>query len=58
MIMSTGMATVAEIDEAVQAARAAGCGQIILLKCTSTYPATPEATECPHHPAHARDVRL
>lgn len=44
MIMSTGMATVAEIDEAVQAARAAGCGQIILLKCTSTYPATPEAT--------------
>ena len=44
VIISTGMATVAEIDEAVQTARAAGCTQIILLKCTSTYPATPETT--------------
>jgi pseudaminic acid synthase len=42
MIISTGMATVAEIDEAVRAARDAGCAQIVLLKCTSTYPATPE----------------
>jgi len=42
MIMSTGMATVAEIDEAVQCARAAGATDITLLKCTSTYPATPE----------------
>lgn len=42
MIISTGMATVAELDEAVQTAREAGCNDLILLKCTSTYPATPE----------------
>lgn len=42
VIISTGMATVSEIDEAVRAARAAGCRDLILLKCTSTYPATPE----------------
>ena len=44
MIISTGMASVAEIDEAVRCARVAGCRQIVLLKCTSTYPATPENT--------------
>lgn len=42
MIISTGMATVAEIDDAVRAAREAGCKDLILLKCTSSYPATPE----------------
>ncbi len=42
MIMSTGMASVAEIGEAVATARAAGAKDIIILKCTSTYPATPE----------------
>ena len=42
MIISTGMATLAEIDEAVQAARKAGASQIALLKCTSAYPALPE----------------
>ena len=41
MIMSTGMATVEEIEEAVQAARQAGATQIALLKCTSAYPAQP-----------------
>ncbi len=44
MIISTGMASLAELDEAVRAARAAGCRDIVLLKCTSTYPATPENT--------------
>lgn len=44
MIISTGMATVAELDETVRTAREAGCQDIILLKCTSTYPATPENT--------------
>jgi pseudaminic acid synthase len=44
MIISTGMASVGEIDESVRAAREAGCDQIVLLKCTSTYPATPENT--------------
>ena len=44
MIISTGMANAAEIDEAVRTARGAGCEQIVLLKCTSTYPATPENT--------------
>lgn len=44
MIISTGMATVAEIDDAIRAARDAGNDQIVILKCTSTYPATPENT--------------
>jgi pseudaminic acid synthase len=44
MIISTGMASVAEIDEAVQTAHQAGCQQLVLLKCTSTYPATPANT--------------
>ena len=44
MIISTGMATLAELDESVKAARAAGCKEITLLKCTSTYPASPENT--------------
>jgi N-acetylneuraminate synthase len=42
MIISTGMATVAELDETVRTARDAGCQDLVLLKCTSTYPATPE----------------
>lgn len=44
MLISTGMANVAELDETVRAAREAGCKDLILLKCTSTYPATPEDT--------------
>ncbi len=42
LIISTGMATLAEIDEAVRAARAAGATEIALLKCSSAYPAPPE----------------
>jgi pseudaminic acid synthase len=44
LIISTGMATVAELDETVRAARGAGCKDLVLLKCTSTYPATAENT--------------
>lgn len=42
MIISTGMASLAELDETVRAARGAGCRDLVLLKCTSTYPASPE----------------
>lgn len=44
LIMSTGMASLAEIEQAVNAAQKAGCEQVILLKCTSTYPAKPANT--------------
>jgi pseudaminic acid synthase len=42
LIISTGMATIEEIEEAVQAARQSGAMQIALLKCTSAYPSAPE----------------
>ena len=41
MIISTGMSTASDIEEAVKTARLAGCKDLILLKCTSTYPALP-----------------
>lgn len=44
LIISTGMATAAELDELVRTVRKEGCEDFILLKCTSTYPATPENT--------------
>jgi N-acetylneuraminate synthase len=55
MIMSTGMATLAEIDDAVAAARGAGCTELALLKCTSTYPASPENTNV-RTVAHMREL--
>lgn len=42
LIVSTGMATLGEIEEAVRVARNAGATQIALLKCTSAYPSPPE----------------
>jgi N-acetylneuraminate synthase len=44
MIISTGMMNLSELDETVRAVREAGCEDLILLKCTSTYPSTPENT--------------
>jgi pseudaminic acid synthase len=44
LIISTGMASMAELDDTVRAAREAGCKDLILLKCTSTYPATANNT--------------
>jgi pseudaminic acid synthase len=41
LIISTGMASIAELDESVRAAREAGCKDLVLLKCTSTYAASP-----------------
>ena len=51
IIMSTGMASLSELDEAVRTIRQSGCNQLVLLKCTSSYPANPEnsnITTIPH----------
>jgi pseudaminic acid synthase len=71
IIMSTGTATVGEIDDAVQAARRAGATEIALLKCTTAYPAPPSEmnlrtiphlTEMFHVPAglsdHSRGIAV
>jgi pseudaminic acid synthase len=42
ILMSTGMATVEELELSVNTVREAGCKNLILLKCTSSYPASPE----------------
>jgi len=44
VIMSTGASTLAEVAEGVAILREAGCRDLTLLKCTSTYPATPQNT--------------
>ena len=44
VIISSGAATAANLDEAVQTLRSNGCNDLVVLKCTSTYPATPENT--------------
>lgn len=61
MIISTGMATLAELDELVRTAKEAGCKDLVLLKCTSTYPATPENTNIltiPHMKQLFDDVQI
>lgn len=55
MIISTGMCTVAEIEETVNTARSEGCTEVILLKCTSSYPSSPENTNIVTIP-HMRDL--
>lgn len=44
VIMSTGVSRLSDLDESVRLLRSNGCQDIVLLKCTSTYPATPENT--------------
>ncbi|PEP64077.1 pseudaminic acid synthase [Bacillus pseudomycoides] len=55
LIISTGMATISELDETVTTVRSAGCKDLILLKCTSTYPASPENTNI-HTIPHMREL--
>ncbi len=58
LIMSTGLASEAEIDEAVEAARGAGATQIALLKCTSAYPASAEEMNLKSIPAMAERFQV
>lgn len=44
VIISTGASTQQDIEESLEVLRRNGCEQIVVLKCTSTYPATPENT--------------
>lgn len=55
LIISTGLASVGELQQAVNTARSAGCSQLILLKCTSTYPASPRNTNLRTIP-HMREL--
>lgn len=55
LIISTGMASVSELKEAVQTARHNGCKDLILLKCTSSYPSTPEESNINTIP-HMREL--
>lgn len=54
VIMSTGMASLAEIDEAMTTLREGGAGPVTLLKCTSVYPAPPEEANLRTIPALAK----
>ena len=44
VIMSTGLATLSDLDDSIRVLRKNGCKNLVLLKCTSSYPATPENT--------------
>jgi pseudaminic acid synthase len=55
IIVSTGMMDLSEMDEMVRIAREAGCKDLILLKCTSTYPSTPKGTNIATIP-HMREM--
>ena len=55
LIISTGLASLADLDRAVATAREAGCSDLVLLKCTSTYPATPSNTNIRTIP-HLREL--
>jgi pseudaminic acid synthase len=55
LIISTGMASLGELDDAVRTALEAGCTELVLLKCTSTYPASPDNTNLRTIP-HLREL--
>ena len=55
LIISTGMASLAELEQAVAAARDADCRDLVLLKCTSTYPASAANTNIRTIP-HLREL--
>ncbi len=55
VIMSTGVSTLADVDESVNVLRTNGCKDLVLLKCTSTYPASPENTNLRTIP-HMREM--
>lgn len=55
VILSTGMATLAEMDEAVRTLKMGGASDVALLKCTSTYPSTPENSNL-HTLPHLRQI--
>lgn len=54
VVMSTGLASISDLDDAVETLRANGCKDLILLKCTSSYPASPENTDLLTIPHMAR----
>jgi pseudaminic acid synthase len=58
LLISTGMATAEEIEEALKAARDAGCAQIALLKCTAAYPALPDEMNLRTIPEMARRFQV
>lgn len=58
LIMSTGMAQKQEIAEALTAAQSVGCKNIILLKCTSTYPALPTNANITTIPSMSEDFSV
>lgn len=55
MIVSTGMASLADLDDLVKTARENGCKDLILLKCTSSYPASPKGSNLKTIP-HLREM--
>ena len=58
LIFSTGMASVQEIAAAVDAARGAGCRELVVLSCTASYPAPPEHTNLRRIPVLAEAFRV
>lgn len=58
MILSTGMATEEEIEEAVAAARDSGCKELVLLHCISSYPTPVEQAHLRQIPALAEKFKL